>query len=329
MKQTEKEKAPLVSLVPHKDTSPSSVESPIERGLRLYLQTAPEDHQKVLQDKHVRAKVLSRLEEFKALIPLLERVSEVTETEAKRLGLTEAETLGDSLLKDRIISACQMAALEAENETLRLQTKTDALTGIANRRGYKEEVERAMELSARTGLPLWCFMIDIDHFHHVNNDYGHDAGDQVLKEVAERLAKQTRRSDSIARFGGEEFILISHTEGENGGIEGARVISRRLLETINSRPFVIQTNQGLKKLKITISVGGSRFYVEEAGQEKLMQGRADRSLYAAKNKGRNGAFLEGEPVENEDNEEDIRRSMIVMAEPVPESKRNLAILRSS
>lgn len=285
--------APQFSIVPDEKSVTSSSEFFLEDHLEFYLKTIPENQQKILRSTPVRESVLRKLEDLKALIPLLERISQVSREEAKRLEIEDLVSFG-TIINDRIASACQMAVLESqnqilsvENEMLREKVKIDPLTNLSNRRGYEEEAMKVLELAKRTRLPLWCFMLDIDDFRHVNNDYGHLAGDQVLEEVGRRLKNQMRSSDIIARFGGEEFISILFADEE-----GANKAASRVLEVICNQPFVVKTKLGLKQLRVTVSIGGSRFIVEKESRKTEMEERADKNLYLAKNAGKNQAYLD-------------------------------------
>jgi len=283
------------SVVPEERSSASAnPERFFEEELELYLESAPQEQQKVMQNEQSRKEVLRKLSEFSALMPILERVSQVADAEARRLDLEDGPSLKEVVLRDRIASACQIATLEE-------MTKHDTLTGLANRRGYDDEVQKDMELARRTGVPLWCFMVDVDDFRHVNNDYGHLAGDQVLQELGRRLKDQTRASDFVARFGGEEFIALVFSDEE-----GARGALHRIIQTIGAEPFVVKTKYGVKKLRITVSAGGSRFRIEEEDQKTDMEERADKNLYLAKNAGKNQAYLEEQPTSLE---ADIREAV--------------------
>jgi len=292
--------APRFSVVPDQKSFLSSSDRILEDHLEFYLETVPENQQMLLRSDPVREGILQKLEELKDLIPLLQRMSETAQAEAKRLGVEDVRPLDSTIIHDRIASVCQIAILESQNQALRIENeilrekvKIDPLTNLSNRRGYEEEATRALGLAQRTKYPLWCFMMDIDDFRHVNNDYGHLAGDQVLQEVGRRLKNQMRSSDVIARFGGEEFISLLFTDEE-----GAKKAASRVLEAICSQPFVVKTKSGLKKLRITVSVGGSRFIVDEEGRKTEMEERADKNLYLAKNAGKNQAYLDLAPILN-------------------------------
>jgi len=122
-------------------------------------------------------------------------------------------------------------------------------------------------------------MTDIDHFKEINDTYGHDIGDFVLKNFAERLRRNTRQSDLVCRMGGEEFLLIM----PNTGLSGAYRIGERLRTRIASEPF--QTGEGTR-VRVTASVGIAALDGESETPESLLK-RADNALYAAKRRGRN------------------------------------------
>jgi diguanylate cyclase (GGDEF)-like protein len=313
--KTEK-KAPRESLVVKRpDLGPRFREENIERELRLYLETAPADQQKVMLDERARDAVLERLEELDSLAPVLDRMSSVATSKAERLGVSEFDSFKEGWLKDRIASACELVTLERKNQLLRIENRDlrekvriDPLTEIANRRGYDEEVARAVELSRRTSVPVWLVMMDIDDFRFVNNKFGHHVGDQVLKEVGRRLSDQTRLSDFVARFGGEEFIAIINGADERG----VHAATSRIHAAISDQPFYAHTEKGTKKLKITMSIGASCLQVEEDTSEDVER-RADKYLYEVKKKGKNQVCIDGrfpnefEVVEGLDLDEDEQR----------------------
>lgn len=345
MKEAEE---PRISVVIEKEEGmPPPPESFLERRISEYLKTAPEDQQRALSDPRARAEVLKELAEIETLMPFLERMNETTGLEARNLGITEATSLKDAFLDKQISSACKLVALEKnsrllrdenavlagaiedlreDNEGLKAQARIDALTEMPNRRAYEEEAERFMELSRRTGVPLWCMMLDIDDFRHVNNDHGHQAGDQVLREVARRLQTETRKSDFIARFGGEEFVALIHGDTEDDKA-GARVAAQRMLEAIGSEPFVVRTSKGVKTLRVTMSIGGTRLIVQE-DEKDTMEDRADQSLYAAKHAGKNQVFLEGRYVEKI-NTEGIPEVVVDKRASILPTHGNLAIAGNS
>ena len=165
---------------------------------------------------------------------------------------------------------------------LREQAIRDALTNLFNRRYLEETLERELARAAREGYPLCTVMMDIDHFKEVNDTYGHEAGDLVLKTLADMVTKQSRQGDFVCRYGGEEFVLVM----PNIGIGVARERVNSLHRSISSLyiPF------GRFNLNITMSMGISWYPKHGETKEALLRA-ADRALYAAKNAGRNRVMV--------------------------------------
>ena len=114
--------------------------------------------------------------------------------------------------------------IEVKNRLLEELALTDALTGLPNRRAIEEWASRQLRGAARHGFPFWVVMIDLDHFKDVNDMYGHDAGDTVLKRFAEILKANTRLSNISGRVGGEEFLqVLTHTDEQAVKIAVERV----------------------------------------------------------------------------------------------------------
>ena len=161
---------------------------------------------------------------------------------------------------------------------LREQAIRDALTNLFNRRYLEETLERELARAEREMYPLCIVMMDIDHFKDVNDTYGHEAGDLVLKTLAETVTKQSRQGDFVCRFGGEEFVLVM----PNISIDVAKERVNSLHKSISSLyiPF------GRFSLNITMSMGISWYPKQGETKEDLLR-TSDRALYAAKNAGRN------------------------------------------
>lgn len=150
---------------------------------------------------------------------------------------------------------------------------TDYLTGVANRRLFNEIAQRNLSLSSRNGMPLSFIMLDIDHFKRINDRFGHDVGDEVLISLSNLLKKQCRKSDVIARWGGEEFlVLLPDTD-----VEGALTFSERVAQDMSLVNLP-------EDHKVTISQG---IAVHQAGEtlEQTLK-RTDTALYRAKELGR-------------------------------------------
>ena len=170
--------------------------------------------------------------------------------------------------------------LEAANRALDLQARTDALTGLLNRRGFESQMAFAMALARRSTRPLSVIAVDVDHFKRVNDTYGHEAGDEVLRRLARTLETRLRGSDVIARLGGEEFVaLLPDTD-----LEGARAIAQTLVTAMaQQQDPVVGT--------ITVSAGvASMRGADDTGAAILR--RSDIALYEAKGQGRNRVCVE-------------------------------------
>ena len=165
--------------------------------------------------------------------------------------------------------------LEAANRALDLQARTDALTGLLNRRGVETQMAFSLALARRSQRPLGLIVLDVDHFKRVNDTYGHEAGDAVLQRLAHTLQSRLRTSDIIARVGGEEFVaLLPDTD-----LDGANAIAQTLIRAFSdaSDPIVG-----------TITVSAGVACMRGVGDtDKGMLRRADAALYEAKRQGRN------------------------------------------
>lgn len=156
---------------------------------------------------------------------------------------------------------------------------TDALTGLHNRRYMEGHLRTLVTESVSAGRPLSVLVADIDHFKRINDTYGHDAGDHVLREFANRFRRNTRGVDLACRFGGEEFVTIM----PDTALERAYQVAERLRACIAAEPFRVNSTT---MLSITTSVGLSMIESSADTPETLFK-RADTALYAAKRDGRN------------------------------------------
>jgi diguanylate cyclase (GGDEF)-like protein len=158
---------------------------------------------------------------------------------------------------------------------------TDPLTDLFNRRHFETALEKEFKRTKRYHSPTSCMMIDIDHFKKINDEYGHHTGDEVLKEIAKIIKTSLREIDTVARWGGEEFIvLLPETTKEN-----AFKAASRILESITGLKF-----SGVSR-QLTVSIGIASIPDPSIDSiEKLIQ-VSDLALYEAKEKGRNRAVI--------------------------------------
>jgi diguanylate cyclase len=166
-------------------------------------------------------------------------------------------------------------------EEQRKKAMHDALTGLPNRESYQQRIEQEIHRIERYGGSLSLMVCDIDLFKRINDNYGHLAGDKVLKIIAKSLQNNLRDSDFIARFGGEEFVALM----PETSCQEAKLVAEKLRKKVEESPF----NFKKEPVQITISFGISEF-AEGENLEDVFQ-RADKALYKAKAKGRNQVQL--------------------------------------
>ncbi len=157
---------------------------------------------------------------------------------------------------------------------------TDQLTGLHNRRYMSRHLDNLVETAKKTGKPIAFVIMDIDYFKAVNDTYGHDIGDEVLKEFAGRIAANVRGIDLACRYGGEEFVVVM----PDTDINFAMQVSERLRKSIETTPFPISRDPKTLNLTISIGIAGSEGESDSAG---ALLHRADQALYRAKRTGRN------------------------------------------
>jgi diguanylate cyclase (GGDEF)-like protein len=205
-----------------------------------------------------------------------------------------AKPFADEELEARIFAALRVKAAHAElrdrNQQLESMlhsvealASTDALTGLFNRRRFSDVLKREFAVTKRYRNTLSCLMMDLDHFKQINDRYGHDAGDQVLKEVARRITGSLREVDLAARYGGEEFVvLLPHT-----GRVDARVVAERLLRNIRGQSF--QFGSEVHTLTVSIGYAGNADVHSDRAEDLVKL--ADLALYEAKRAGRNRTVM--------------------------------------
>lgn len=180
--------------------------------------------------------------------------------------------------------------LETANKQLAQQSRTDRLTGLNNRGFWEDCLKHEYNRYMRYGNKCSMVMFDIDHFKEVNDTYGHQVGDEVLREVSKILKNNMRSTDIAGRYGGEEFgvILLDNSATD------ALVFSERLREAVQAT--TIKANG--KNINITISLGIAEFSEDMDSHTQLIE-KADKALYQSKNNGRNRLSIYPEPVQQE------------------------------
>jgi diguanylate cyclase (GGDEF)-like protein len=174
-------------------------------------------------------------------------------------------------------------ALERSRMHLDRLAMTDPLTGVSNRRRFLQSAQREIDLAHRHHLPLALLMLDIDRFKTINDSHGHAIGDQVLVEVGRRCRRVLRTTDLLARWGGEEFvILLPNTPSDH-----AHQLAERLRQAVAmSHQLLVQQ----QPVWITVSIGAAGIAPGEAATLDALLQTADEAMYHAKNSGRDQVF---------------------------------------
>jgi diguanylate cyclase (GGDEF)-like protein len=181
--------------------------------------------------------------------------------------------------------------LSEANARLEQLAITDQITEIYNRHYFFQVSQHFWEEARRYRLPLVIILMDIDNFKSVNDRHGHLFGDYVLKEASRRMRKTTRKSDILARFGGEELIVLA----SNTDILTGQVLAERLRISFGSEPFVMGNSSAV----VTISVGISGTELADFPTFDALLDSSDQALYGAKRAGKNCVYTYAGPLVHE------------------------------
>jgi diguanylate cyclase (GGDEF)-like protein len=178
-----------------------------------------------------------------------------------------------------------ITSLKLAQEALEQETLSDPLTGVANRRYLKQFIDREWRRETRHGHTVAVIMIDIDHFKHYNDHYGHQKGDECLRQIARTLGQCLHRpTDLLVRFGGEEFLAVLVETGLNGAVK----VAQSMREAVERRRFPHAASSVGEF--VTISVGVAAKPVRTLTFQALLD-LADQALYKAKDRGRNRVYV--------------------------------------
>jgi diguanylate cyclase (GGDEF)-like protein len=158
------------------------------------------------------------------------------------------------------------------------QVMRDALTGAFNRRYLETMLDKEVLRAHRANCPLSVLIVDLDHFKNINDTYGHPIGDEVIRHVYRMIHSQTRSSDAVVRYGGEEFVIVAL----DNDLRAASALGNRMLRQISDRTVGLSDGS---KVTVTVSIGVAQLELGETSDRMLS--RADEALYAAKRNGRN------------------------------------------
>jgi diguanylate cyclase len=186
-------------------------------------------------------------------------------------------------------STKQVTKLNEDLVILRTQAETDALTGLANRRFLWKELEKTITAADTNKKPLCVLVFDIDYFKHFNDTYGHLVGDQVIKFLARTISYEIKKTDTAARFGGDEFTVIL----PNTPVKTAMTCADNIRKIISAKKL-INKSTGESLGKITLSIGAAIYRAGETSDDFF--DRADTALFASKTAGRDRVMLAADVV---------------------------------
>ncbi len=236
-----------------------------------------------------------RIEKLAKAIRVLEETpQEMPESKGVTDTQDEIEVLAKHFFEMRDVMSKQMAQLDGlktrldesnmrvlvANKELKELSIRDGLTALFNRRYFDERFEEEIQRAQRYGRKVAVEMIDIDHFKQLNDTYGHSCGDEVLQQIAQVMKENTRGTDIVCRYGGEEFCILLLEMDEESAYDHAE----RLRKAVSLHIF--RNGRDPLNEKITISIGVA-FFPQDAKDGRMVIESADSALYAAKRAGRN------------------------------------------
>ncbi|MHC1728009.1 MAG: GGDEF domain-containing protein [Syntrophobacteraceae bacterium] len=221
------------------------------------------------------------LDEIKSFIT--SKLQAIKAASKKKLEIEEKFSLQTARERDSLESQIktlrtQVSKVQRQAETMEKESQIDALTGVANRRGYLKFIREEWKVYVHSKEAFSILMIDVDHFKSINDQFGHWAGDKCLAELARRIQMNLRGTDFLARFGGEEFIaVLPKTERS-----GALTVAEKLRSHIEQTRFLYRKD----RIPLTISIGVSTAQETDQSVRSVLD-RVDKGLYEAKRNGRN------------------------------------------
>ncbi|HEX4408334.1 MAG TPA: diguanylate cyclase [Xanthobacteraceae bacterium] len=207
-------------------------------------------------------------------------------------GTKDMELSNRKLEASLAASKQEIEQLQQNLETVRIESLTDPLTTLANRKYFDTTLAKCLTEAAERNEPLSLLMLDIDHFKSFNDKYGHLTGDQVLRLVALSVKQNVKGQDIAARYGGEEFVVAL----PNTALQPAITVADHIRRAVMTKELM-KRSSGERLGRITISIGVAMLRRNETAP--VLIERADKCLYAAKNHGRNRVICEADPEADE------------------------------
>lgn len=259
---------------------------------------------KVLDEsEHVKSVVEECAEDLSAVnATLTEELESKTQTPGMERALEQSEAVEDKVqdaserlavvnealrveVRERHEIEDRLTALTEQSDADRHASLHDPLTGLPNRALFNDRLEQGLAQASRYGWTLAVLFLDLDNFKVINDVYGHEAGDAVLKVISERLKKITRRDDTISRHGGDEFLYLLTQIAET---KNATLIAQKLIRTVQE-PCELSVQRACVQVSVEASIGIAIFPTHGATVESLIR-HADAAMYEAK-RSKSGYFV--------------------------------------
>jgi len=186
-----------------------------------------------------------------------------------------------------MVRIANLLKIKEIKDQIRIVSTTDELTGLYNRNCLHQRLDEELARAKRYNLPLSCILLDIDYFKVVNDIYGYDWGDVLLKQITEILKRRARKEDVLTRYGDEEFILVLPNTNE----ENAKIFAERIRKDIEEMEFIPEGEDEKHPITISGGIASYPFLMEAEENTNTIIRYAEHALYAAKKRGKNQMVL--------------------------------------
>jgi diguanylate cyclase len=246
----------------------------------VVLDTDNQQYNQKIYKQSEKIEQITRLDDIKKIKQALKR-------ELENIQQTVRDKQNRDSKKLKILSK-KVSTLNHELKRAKVDSVTDGLTGIYNRKAFDRHLQELISKNASTLTSFAILMVDIDNFKDVNDSYGHQTGDRVLLAVADKCSRNIRTKDFIARYGGDEFIVVL----PNASLRDANQKAKKLCKAISGTCYSLEDIKAGHTLSITVSIGVSMY--RKGDSLKSITDRADQALYIAKGVGKNRVASEAE-----------------------------------